>query len=85
MRTRARRRSAISALRTRLYWLARVLGDVQAVRRGPEAVGKRLMRRAAGKMMGRLLGIQLATTSFTSVGNEADLIQRRELLAAPRI
>jgi hypothetical protein len=43
------------------------------------------MRRAAGKMMGRLLGIQLATTSFTSVGNEADLIQRRELLAAPRI
>jgi hypothetical protein len=51
-----RRRSIISALRSWLYWLARALGDYQAVRRGPEAIGKRLMRRAAGRVTGRLLG-----------------------------
>jgi hypothetical protein len=51
-----RRRDPISTLRTWLYWLAKVLGDVQAVRRGPEAAGKRLMRRAAGKVTGRMLG-----------------------------
>jgi hypothetical protein len=51
-----RRRSAISALRSLLYGLAKLLGDVQAVRRGPEAVGKRLVRRAAGKVTGRMLG-----------------------------
>ena len=31
------------------------LGDVSAVQRGPEAMGKRLMRRAAGKVTGRML------------------------------
>jgi hypothetical protein len=51
-----RRRDPISALRTVLYTLAKYLGDVQAVRRGPEAMGKRLMRRAAGKSTGRMLG-----------------------------
>jgi hypothetical protein len=51
-----RRRSLISALRTLLYTLAKVLGDVSAVRRGPEAVVKRLVRRQAGRMTGRMLG-----------------------------
>ena len=46
----------IGKLRTMLYTLARLLGDYQAVRRGPDAIGKRLMRRAAGKMTGRMLG-----------------------------
>ena len=31
-------------------------GDVQAVRCGPEPMGKRLMRRAAGKVTGSMLG-----------------------------
>jgi hypothetical protein len=46
----------IGRFRGWLYWLGRVLGDVQAVRRGPEAVGKRLLRRAAGRVTGRMLG-----------------------------
>jgi hypothetical protein len=49
-------RSLISALRSWLYWLARALGDYQAVRRGPEAVVKRLARRQAGRITGRWLG-----------------------------
>ena len=36
-----------------LYGLARLLGDVQAVRRG--TVGKRIVRRAAGKATGRAM------------------------------
>jgi hypothetical protein len=31
-------------------------GDLQAIRRGPDAVAKRLARRAAGRMTGRMLG-----------------------------
>jgi hypothetical protein len=34
-----------------LYWLARVLGDVNAVKKGK--VGRRLGRRIAGKITGR--------------------------------
>ena len=34
-----------------LYWLARILGDVNAVRRG--RVGRRIARRAAGRAVGR--------------------------------
>ena len=37
-----------------LYWLARLLGDVNAVKRGK--VGQRVARRAAGKGTGRLFG-----------------------------
>jgi hypothetical protein len=51
-----RRRSSLSALRSFLYWLARLLGDPQAVRRGPEVVGQPLMRRAAGNVTGRMRG-----------------------------
>lgn len=44
----------IGKFRTLLYWLARTLGDVNAVRRGE--IGKRIARRAAGKLTGRALG-----------------------------
>jgi hypothetical protein len=40
--------------RTWLYMLARILGDVQAVRKGK--VGRRIARCAAGKDAGRILG-----------------------------
>jgi hypothetical protein len=50
-----RRCSLINALRSALYGLARLLGDVQAIRRGPKAIVKRLARRQAGRMTGRLL------------------------------
>lgn len=45
---------SINKKRGFLYWLAKVLGDVQAVKSGK--VGKRVARRAAGKATGRLLG-----------------------------
>jgi hypothetical protein len=51
-----RQRSALSLIRSMLYALARVLGDIQAVRRGPDAVAKRLARHSAGKVTGRMLG-----------------------------
>ena len=50
----ARKRDSISQARGLLYGLARLLGDVNAVRKG--TVGKRLVRRTAGKATGRLLG-----------------------------
>jgi hypothetical protein len=52
----ARRRSSLSLIRSMLYALARLLGDIQAVRRGPNAVAKRFARRASGKFTGRMLG-----------------------------
>jgi hypothetical protein len=51
----ARRRSTISAIRSLLYALAHLLGDVQAIRRGPEAVAKRLARRAAELQTGEVV------------------------------
>ena len=50
----ARKRDSISQARGLLYGLARLLGDVNAVRKG--TVGKRLVRRTVGKTTGRLLG-----------------------------
>jgi hypothetical protein len=44
----------MSKLRSILYLLARLLGDVSAVRRG--RVGRRIARRAAGTLTGRGLG-----------------------------
>ena len=49
-------RSHLSAFRSFLYWLARAIGDYQAVRRGPEAVVKRIARRQAGRMTAQWLG-----------------------------
>jgi hypothetical protein len=46
----------IGKLRSWLYWAAKLLGDVQAVRKGPKAMGQRVLRRAAGKTTGRMLG-----------------------------
>ena len=44
---------SINKTRGFLYWLARLLGDVNAVQKGK--VGKRVARRAAGKATGRTL------------------------------
>jgi len=41
---------SINRTRGFLYWLARLLGDVNAVQKGK--VGKRVARRAAGKATG---------------------------------
>ena len=41
------------SVRSLLYWLARLLGDVNAVRRG--RIGQRIVRRVAGKAAGRAL------------------------------
>jgi len=41
-------------LRSALYLIARLMGDVNAVKKGK--VGKRVARRAAGKVTGRSLG-----------------------------
>jgi hypothetical protein len=46
--------SSLNGFRSFLYWLARLLGDVQAVRR--KRVGRRITRRIAGKATGRGLG-----------------------------
>ena len=45
---------SISKVRSLLYLSARLLGDYNAVKRG--TVGKRLLRRGAGKITGRALG-----------------------------
>ena len=42
---------SINKTRGLLYWLARLLGDVNAVKKGK--VGKRIVRRAAGKATDR--------------------------------
>jgi len=45
---------SINKTRGLLYWLAKLLGDINAVQKG--RVGKRIIRRAAGKGTGRILG-----------------------------
>lgn len=49
-----RRRDGIAGTRGFLYTLARILGDVQAIRRG--RVGRRIGRRIAERVAGRGLG-----------------------------
>jgi hypothetical protein len=46
---------SIGKTRSFLYWLARLLGDISAVSKGPQATAKRIGRRAAGKATGRML------------------------------
>lgn len=41
----------INAIRSILYWLAKLLGDVNAVQKGK--VKRRIARRVAGKVTGR--------------------------------
>lgn len=43
----------VNRVHSLLYGLARLLGDVQAVRQG--RAGRRLIRRVAGKLTGRAL------------------------------
>jgi hypothetical protein len=45
----------MNSLRSWLYWWARVIGDLQAIRRGPNAIVRRLVRKAVGRQAGRLL------------------------------
>lgn len=42
-------------LRSLLYTMARRLGDVNAVRRGPTAIVKRVVRKVAGRIAGRTI------------------------------
>jgi hypothetical protein len=42
-------------MRSFLYRLARLLGDINAVSRGSAAIGRRIGRRIAGKVTGRFL------------------------------
>lgn len=42
-------------LRSSMYRGARLLGDYEAVRRGPKAIVKRVGRKALGRTWGRLL------------------------------
>ena len=44
----------IGKLRSILYTLAKLLGDLSAIRRGK--IGERIARRTAGQLRGRLLG-----------------------------
>jgi len=50
-----RRRSEINAIRSWLYWVARLLGDVNAVQHGPHAIEQRVERRLVGKLAGRFM------------------------------
>jgi hypothetical protein len=43
-------------LRRDLYRGARILGDVQAIEKGPTAVAKRVERRWLWRIVGRLIG-----------------------------
>jgi hypothetical protein len=47
--------SPISALRWWLYLAARILGDLSALRRGPNTMVKRLARQQAGRLTARML------------------------------
>jgi hypothetical protein len=44
---------SLGSIRGFLYWLARLLGDINAVQRG--RVGRRMGRRLFGKATGRLM------------------------------
>lgn len=57
----ARKKDPISQTRGLLYGLAKLLGDVSAVQKG--TVGKRIARRAAGNVTGRLWGNCLSKTT----------------------
>ena len=52
----SRRRNPLSSFRSMLYVLARLLGDIRAIEKGPTAILKRIGRRGAGKATGRALG-----------------------------
>ena len=43
----------LSKTRSSLYTIARLIGDVQAVKGGPNKMLRRLLRKKAGRMTGR--------------------------------
>lgn len=45
---------SINKIRSILYGTAKILGDINAVKKGK--IGKRIIRRVAGKGTGKLLG-----------------------------
>ncbi|MEC3607476.1 hypothetical protein [Bacillus glycinifermentans] len=45
---------SINKIRSALYKSAKILGDINAVKKG--TIGKRMARRAAGKTAGKILG-----------------------------
>lgn len=48
---------SLNSFRGWLYFIAKILGDVQAVRSPRKgAIGRRIGRRVAGKVAGRLIG-----------------------------
>jgi hypothetical protein len=55
-RRRRRRIITIGKVRSLLYFVARILGDISAIRRGPRAIGKRIGRRIVGRITGRAIG-----------------------------
>lgn len=44
---------SIPKTRRTLYKSARILGDIQAIRKGPKAILKRMIRKRAGRGLGR--------------------------------
>ncbi|NSW77217.1 MAG: hypothetical protein HPY68_10700 [Candidatus Atribacteria bacterium] len=51
----ARKKDVLRETRTKLYQSARVMGDIEALARGPEAVAKRVVRRIVGRAFGRAM------------------------------
>jgi tetrahydromethanopterin S-methyltransferase subunit G len=45
---------SINKIRTILYFIARILGDINAVQKGK--IGQRIGRRILGKIFGRIIG-----------------------------
>jgi hypothetical protein len=51
----ARRKSGLGQLRRVLYLTQRTIGDVEAARRDPAVLAKRLIRRRERRLVGRVL------------------------------
>lgn len=51
----ARKSFSISKIRSAMYQSAKILGDIEAVSKGPKAVEKRVKRRLFGKFFGRIM------------------------------
>lgn len=50
------KKNSISKARSFLYSLARLLGNIQAISKGPKATDRRIGRKVAGKATGRMPG-----------------------------
>ena len=73
----------INKTRGLLYKIARILGDVQATKNG--TIGKRMIRRAAGKATGRRrLSNSTRQPAIAALGRALDGLQRRAEHATKR-